>query len=465
MSKFHVLFAVIVCVLIWAQYYVVSSLREFMAPGRARSPRAFAFLTIAIIISLNFLFIKLIFSHGYLSEDSLYRKTTMVVFFAYLGCVAALTIHFWLLRTAAATFDVWGYLLRLAYRALGWDRPSKDAPMSAPAYRPVSPGVDLISPSRTTDLAKPTGPGGQEINHYRRAFLKWGAAAGVVSTLSLTGHGIAEAYGEPRIEEFDFCHPSLQGLRGTVTIIHVTDIHFGLFFGSEELIQLIEMVNAIDADALLITGNIFHSSRSPLERAVPMLGSLKPRPLGNFAVLGNHDFYAGVSRSSRCISEAGLTLLRDRWTTLDAAGARILLGGMDDPKSNWLWGSEAPNFGSFIQARPDGEGLRLLMSHRPTVLPYAANEGVHLILAGHTHGGQMIVPAPGIERGVSLARAFYPYTHGWYRQGACSMYLNRGVGLTFMPWRINCPPEIAVIRLKAPGGTVTPCADEQRRFG
>ena len=465
MSKFHVVFAVIVCVLIWAQYYVAASIREFMAPTRVRAPKTFAILTISIIVIINFLFIRLIFSAEYLSQDFFYRKMTMVVFFAYLGCVAALTIHFWLLRTAAATFDLWGYLLRLMRQALGRDRTNQDDPVSLPEYHPVSPGVDLTSSFQATDITRLDLTRGEEVNHYRRAFLKWGAAAGVVSTLSLTGHGIAEAYSEPRIERFDFCHPSLRGLRETVTLIHVTDIHFGLFFGSKELIRLVELFNAIDADAVLITGDIFHSSRSPLEHAIPTLQGLKKRSLGNFAVLGNHDFYAGESRSSRCIEEAGLTLLRDQWTVLELAGARILLGGMDDPKSNWLWGSEAPNFRSFIQAQPPGEGLRLLMSHRPIVLPYAASEGVHLVLAGHTHGGQMIVPAPGIERGVSLARAFSLYTHGWYRQGPSRMYLNRGVGLTFMPWRINCPPEIAVIRLKAPDGVRSPCGAEPGRFG
>jgi hypothetical protein len=70
-----------------------------------------------------------------------------------------------------------------------------------------------------------------------------------------------------------------------------------------------------------------------------------------------------------------------------------------------------------------------------------------LVLSGHTHGGQVIMPTLMKRRGVSLARVAYPYTHGWYRSGQTRMYLNRGVGLTFVPWRLNCPPEIAVLRL------------------
>jgi predicted MPP superfamily phosphohydrolase len=91
--------------------------------------------------------------------------------------------------------------------------------------------------------------------------------------------------------------------------------------------------------------------------------------------------------------------------------------------------------------------VRILLSHRPSILEVASVAGFDLVLAGHIHGGQIIVPVPGSVRGVSLAAIASRYTHGWYRHGDCRMYLNRGAGLTFVPFRVNCPPEIAVFRL------------------
>jgi predicted MPP superfamily phosphohydrolase len=81
-------------------------------------------------------------------------------------------------------------------------------------------------------------------------------------------------------------------------------------------------------------------------------------------------------------------------------------------------------------------------------MPYAAEGFADVVLAGHVHGGQIVFPAGGQGRGVSIARVAYEYTHGWYKKNDVCMYVNRGVGLTFLPWRINCSPEILILHLK-----------------
>ncbi len=98
---------------------------------------------------------------------------------------------------------------------------------------------------------------------------------------------------------------------------------------------------------------------------------------------------------------------------------------------------------------PKSPGLKLLLSHRPTILPYAADAEIDLVLSGHIHGGQIVLPMPGLERGLSIAEAVSEYTYGWYSRGKSRMYLSRGVGLTFLPWRLHCSPEIAVINLES----------------
>ena len=265
------------------------------------------------------------------------------------------------------------------------------------------------------------------------------------------GKAIAQGYDRPVVEHLDYSHPLLRGLGEPITVIQISDFHFGLFMGTPELKRLVAQVNRIDADALFITGDMFHSTLSPVELATPILKSLRPRKLGNFAVLGNHDFYAGEQRSVDSLQGGGITLLRDQWTELQRGDVSIHLGGIDDPLANWLWGKDFPRFREFMSRAPRTRGVRILLSHRPSILPIAAQAGIDLVLAGHIHGGQIILPIGGHGRGVSLASIASPYTRGWYFKRATSMYLNRGIGVTFVPWRLNCPPEITVMHLR--GGT------------
>jgi predicted MPP superfamily phosphohydrolase len=282
----------------------------------------------------------------------------------------------------------------------------------------------------------------------RRTFLKWGTAAAVAVAFGEAGRGLVEAYQRPVIEEFDLLLPGLDGLTKPLTLIQVTDFHFGQFLGNSDLQGLVDLLNTLDGDMVIITGDIFHSPVTPIGDAPDILRTLRPRSFGNLAVMGNHDFYAGEARSVDAMQAGGLKLLRNQWMTLEEKGTRIYLGGIDDPMANWIWGAKFPGFMSFMEKAPGGRGARILLSHRPSVLPVAADAGIDFVMAGHIHGGQIVVPWPGVKGGLSLAGIASEYTRGWYQAGKCRMYLNRGVGLTFVPWRINCPPEIAVMNLK-----------------
>ncbi len=273
----------------------------------------------------------------------------------------------------------------------------------------------------------------------------------MVAAASYAGQGIAGAYARPIIDQFDLFHPELDGLTRPLTFIQITDFHFGMFLGSPELERVVRLVNALDGDALFITGDVFHSPLTPVEHATPILKKLKPRRLGNFAVLGNHDFYTGEWLVVQSLKQSGISLLRNQWVSFREGGSDIHLGGIDDPMVNWVWGAKFPGFRGFLDKAPSSSGMRILLSHRPSVLPIASQAGMDFVLSGHIHGGQIIFPYPGRDRGLSIARVASPFTHGWYRVGNSRMYLNRGIGLTFVPWRINCPPEIAVFHLHPAG--------------
>jgi predicted MPP superfamily phosphohydrolase len=463
MNRTLIVLAIIAALLILAQWYVFICIRQYLCQRYSTVTGRVAYSVLAAIGLCNFLFIKLSLGSDIFPSDSFAQKVAAIVFFTYLGCVLLLCLFFSLLQLFSTVLDVKAYLGRMIGPRTGSSSEtttSEAAPLSqvAGAHEQLirdslSVGCkrESIPTPEERALATPSDSGLPDPS--RRSFLKWGAAAGLTATVILAGRGIGQAYGTPIIEEFEFPGPFVEGLTGRLTLVHITDFHFGMFFGVPELEKLVQRVNAIDADLLVITGDIFNSPLSPMEDAVPILTRLKQRPHGNFAVLGNHDFYAGVGRAVQNIEKSGLILLRNRWVSLRTENAQLHLGGIDDPLGNWIWGGEFPNFPLFMSRAPRGRGLRILLSHRPSVLPAASAAGIDLVLSGHIHGGQIILPVPGSEKGLSLAGVVSPYTHGWYTSGTSKMYLNRGIGLTFVPWRINCPPEIAVFKLALQGSS------------
>ncbi|MBI4961743.1 MAG: metallophosphoesterase [Desulfomonile tiedjei] len=467
MTKIFWFLAAISTLFLLCQWYIFVSVRRYLFERYQPVSRRVGYSVLAILGIANFAAIQLSLQTTFGIELHAGKQFAAVAFFTYLGAVLFLCLFFLLMGGIAQVIDLIGAtvswvhsLLRdrvplpmgqrgcinAACRARSKELPGEGVSEIAPPERaavateqgnPAAADSRLDTEPAVSSPARPT----------RRAFLKWSAAAGMVAVTGYAGNGLAEAYRSATVEQFDLFHPALKGLTKPLTLIHITDFHFGMFFGNQELEALVDHLNALEGDALLITGDIFHSPLTPVESAASILKNLKQRRLGNFVVLGNHDFYAGEWRSVAAIRESGLELLRNQWLTFNEGNTRIHLGGIDDPVDNWIWGANFPEFSSFAEKAPQADGFRILLSHRPSVMPLASRAGMNLVLAGHTHGGQIILPVPG-NRGLSLARVASPYTHGWYRSGSSRMYLSRGVGLTFIPWRVNCPPEISVFHLR-----------------
>jgi len=464
MNMLSVVLAIIAALAILCQWFVFTSVRTYLFEKYGPVTRRIAYPVLILLGILNLTVVLLALNSDWLPSDSYQRKVITVLFFSYLGFVLTMSLFFLALGAFSRTLNFKDKVVGMIKKRVNrWK--SKAPIVSGRAGRQKLIDPEASTPSDSSVIVAGKQPGREapaissdcaesESNSAarapsptRRAFLKWSTAAGLVGAVGYAGHGVAQAYQDPVVDESRLVLPQLTGLSQPLTVIQITDLHFGLFVGTPELKRLIDQANSIEGDAVLITGDVFHSRMSPVEPAIPLLKKLRPRRLGNFVVLGNHDFYAGEHRSVAALQEAGITLLRGQWLTLDHHKLAIHVGGIDDPLGNWLWGTEFPGFQSFMEKSPAEPGVRILLSHRPNVLPLASESNIDLVLAGHTHGGQVILPTGNGNRGLSLARLATPYTHGWYRQGRTRMYLNRGVGLTFVPWRINCPPEIAVVHL------------------
>jgi len=472
MDRVLLFLSALAALFILCQWFVFVSVRNYLFQRYNPVSRKVAYGVLGLLGLANLLALKS--AYDLFSPDSWENLAASVAYFSYLGCVLILCLFFLalggvsqVLRLKDAVYSAINSRRRHTEALSGGQEQflgragCKAQPIEALREQKSLAGCKAeLKSCQPTETAPPEVqlkpvPSSQGLSSTRRSFLKWTTAAGLVAAASYAGHGIAEAYARPVIEEFDLFYPELEGLTRPLTFIQITDFHFGMFMGSPELERLVKLVNAVEGDAVFITGDVFHSPLTRVERATPILKKLKPRRLGNFAVLGNHDFYTGESLAVGSLKESGLTLLRNQWITFREGSADIHLGGIDDPLVNWVWGAQFPSFQGFMDEAPRSPGMRILLSHRPSVLPIASQAGIDFVLSGHIHGGQIIFPYPGTDRGLSIARVASPFTHGWYRASKSRMYLNRGIGLTFVPWRINCPPEITVFHLHPAGNEKT----------
>jgi uncharacterized protein len=432
-----VLLGAIACLLFFCQWFAFRSVRKYFWPDARKISRSVAYSALIAFGLVTIFAVRIEFGSEIFPPGTFARQLASTILRSYLGWVLVLSMFF----IFAALIERLAGFKDVLFRSSG-----------VRAARGAS-GEEEIDRRSTRNESNPgVGKAGQ-VNYprtTRRRFLKVAAASSLTIATGIGIKGVANAYSSPVIEKHQLAYDLLRGLTRPITLIHVTDSHFGMFFGPHELRNMVDHLNSLEGDALFFTGDIFHSSRTVVEQATPILERLKSRPLGNFPVLGNHEFYAGEERSARNLTAAGFALLRNQWTTLKMDGATIHLGGIDDPVINWRRTPEVWAFHPFLEKVPSEPGVTVLLSHRPDVFRYAASQKIDIVLAGHTHGGQVILPVPRREKGISVANLVSKYTYGWYKKKSSRMYVNRGVGLTFLPWRLHCPPEIAVIKLAPP---------------
>jgi len=452
MNKMTIIVGIVASFLVLCQWFVFVSVRRYWFQNRERIRRRVAYPMLLGFGLVTILAARLEFGSELLPPGTIARQIAAVILFSYIGWVLVLTMFFSVVAAIDSAFkftDVMSRPTAKLRRSLWIGNQSgciSSGPCGCRREHQLTPQESQVQAPSMSGPEETTQP--QRQHPTRRLFLKGAAASGIVTAAGLGTAGIVQAYSQPVVETYELLHPMVIGAARPVTLIHVTDCHFGQFMGPRELQGLVDQLNSLDGDALCLTGDIFHSARTVVEQATPLLAKLKARTLGNFAVLGNHDYYAGEMRSAESLEAAGFTLLRNEWITLKVGSSAIHLGGVDDPWSRRKLPNAFRYYGDVMGAAPAGPGVRIALSHRPDIFPYAARHKIDLVLAGHTHGGQIVVPVPGREKGISVADVVSDYTHGWYEHRASRMYLNRGVGLTFLPWRIKCPPEIAVIQLK-----------------
>jgi uncharacterized protein len=231
--------------------------------------------------------------------------------------------------------------------------------------------------------------------------------------------------------------PDLEGLR----ILQLSDIHLSAFLSESELARVVDAAMETRPHVAVITGDLISSHGDPLDACIRQLSRVKAEA-GVFGCMGNHERYARVEDyTQQAAARYGMRFLRGEAQTLRFGNAAVNLVGVDHQSKA---GGKRYLVGVDRLVTPGA--CNILLSHNPDVFPVAAKQGYNLMLAGHTHGGQVTVEI--LDQSINPARFVTPYIYGVYHAAGAAAYVTRGIGTIGIPARIGAPPEISVLRLR-----------------
>jgi uncharacterized protein len=290
-----------------------------------------------------------------------------------------------------------------------------------------------LSASLALDLLRGISMVAGWLLHRDLHFAEWRLlCASIAVALIASCYGLFEAR-HLKVEQVTLKSPKIPNSAGRVRVVQISDVHLGLMVGRKRLDRILDQVTALKPDLLLSTGDLLDGQMDGLRGLDLQLAALKP-PLGKYAVLGNHEAFAGVAPSVSFTKSCGFQLLREQGV---AVCDFLALVGVDDPALQRDAKSATEHV--LLTATPR-EKYTILLKHRPTI--DGASVGLFdLQLSGHVHKGQ-IFPFNLVTR---LA---YPVKMGLSDVGAGSLlYVSRGSGTWGPPMRVLAPPEITVIDL------------------
>ena len=232
--------------------------------------------------------------------------------------------------------------------------------------------------------------------------------------------------------------PMLRPGAPDLTLVHLSDVHVGVIGRRER--RAIDIVNAARPDLIVISGDLVRGGGRPAELE-SFLSALHARH-GKFLVWGNHDYWDGVPKTwgPEVVRRAGFKLLRNSSQAIRFAGRRIVIAGLDDP----ITGHDSLKLAMTRVSRRDA---CILVTHSPEVVRSLGNWDIDLVLAGHTHGGQVRLPLMGA---LWVPYGTTDYIDGWFDvDPGVRLHVSRGLGWSWLPVRFLCRPAIDVITLRS----------------
>ena len=232
----------------------------------------------------------------------------------------------------------------------------------------------------------------------------------------------------------------------------LSDTHHGPFVPLAYLADVVDLANEQRPDVVLLGGDYVQRRRAAflhlgidhrryIAPGIGVLADLRA-PLGRFAVLGNHDYVTDAALTRRALRDAGFTDLTNAGVWLERpGGARMRFAGVDDCRRG------RPRLRQALGDLRAG-GACLLLTHNPDYIERIRDARVDLVLSGHTHGGQVVLPFVGAP--VVPSRYGQKYRAGLVQGPRARVFVTTGVGTIGPPVRFRCPPEVALITLRSP---------------
>jgi predicted MPP superfamily phosphohydrolase len=276
----------------------------------------------------------------------------------------------------------------------------------------------------------------------RRQFLHKAAAFTPLVAFGVSAVGTYEAQSVLAVQRYSFQFSNLPEKLNGFKIAQISDTHLGPYFTLRHMARVVESVGRENPDLLVYTGD-FADNLSLLRPAINLLSELSSAiPYGMFFCWGNHEYFRNINLVRRELQNSPLTILENSSALIVRGDKPVYLLGVDYP-----WANTARDraevcrqyFTTATRGVPN-QAFRILLAHHPDFFDEGFKAGVELSLAGHTHGGQVVVA------GQSLLPVRYKYMRGLYQSEKSYGYVNSGAGHWF-PFRLGCPPEIGVFTL------------------
>jgi uncharacterized protein len=265
----------------------------------------------------------------------------------------------------------------------------------------------------------------------RRDVLKALAATGIGAATGASAHGYLY---ERHALEITRCTLNVSGLSDALSGLRIgflTDLHRSQTVAHELVARAVKLVLDERPDLIILGGDyVTWGDRRYVQPAADALASLTA-PLGVVGILGNHDDDKDMPAA---LTARGFTVLRDARTRIIVRGETLDLVGVR------YWTRKVADIARLLRG---SSANTILLAHTPSRLIEAASLAVPLVLSGHTHGGQIVLPGIG-----PVAARRFPVVAGPGRKDNTAIFVSRGVGTVYVPVRLNCNPEVAILTLK-----------------
>jgi predicted MPP superfamily phosphohydrolase len=265
----------------------------------------------------------------------------------------------------------------------------------------------------------------------RRAVLKGALVAGAGTFTGAGAYGYAYERHALEVTRATVAVAGLAPALAGLTIGLITDIHRSLFVSHEDVARAVNSLMGEKPDLIVLGGDyVTWGDRAFVGPSAEALDPLAA-PHGVFGILGNHDddhdMPAALIRNGVQVLKDARTRLTIRHETIDLVGIRF-------------WTKRHSDIAALTRGAAP---MTILLAHDPRRLTEAAALKLPLVLSGHTHGGQIVLPLVG-----AIAAQKFPTVAGIGRRDRSTLFVSRGVGTIYVPVRINCPPEVALLTLQ-----------------